>query len=435
MRQMEKENLAAFVMPEKGLDPDLTAAAEFFNIYRATHSGKQIIDMIRYESQNADPQCLSEGDVLFGIFPENITKMDYGSYGFNPGGIPASIEWRSYPGEVRRYDDLENNDLAKSIHICIRCMKDGEIAYSAEFDDFLTGGTEDSPEISSQLRYGGFWRYGRMNEKTGLLVTDGLETNPEAQDIISNMDKFLRENAPYGVADIPRILNGLDEFRGLQLCRHPLDMPEEQFEHLVMDELQKNINPMYKNMVTLRLAGQDLYVYVPGWLGNGVSVMDDAIVDCPSLYELHDSFCDGSLSLGDVKSILMEGVQNTVNSWETLQHTFCYDRIADMIVPEKISQNELYELNRQCRRQGIGCSVESIWKHGEQYIFRVYPFRENETYRDRSFLITTEMTDHWNVNKSLALDDTLEDALRAQEKAEKISSVSEQERQFNTRAR
>ena len=106
-----------------------------------------------------------------------------------------------------------------------------------------------------------------------------------------------------------------------------------------------------------------------------------------------------------------------------------------MIVPEKISQNELYELNRQCRRQGIGCSVESIWKHGEQYIFRVYPFRENETYRDRSFLITTEMTDHWNVNKSLALDDTLEDALRAQEKAEKISSVSEQERQFNTRAR
>ena len=106
-----------------------------------------------------------------------------------------------------------------------------------------------------------------------------------------------------------------------------------------------------------------------------------------------------------------------------------------MIVPEKISQKGLYELNCQCRRQGIGCSVESIWKHGEQYIFRVYPFRGNETYKDRSFLVTTEMTDHWNVNKSLVLDDALEENLRMRDQRGKASLVAEQDRQYNTRAR
>lgn len=432
MSQMENEKDLPVGTLEK--DPDLTAAAKFFDIYRSTHSGKQIIDMIRYESQNADPRCLSEGDVLFGIFPENISKMEYGSYGFNPGGIPVSIEWRFYPGGVRRYDDWEKNDVSGTIHICIRCMKDGETAYAAEFDDCPPGSKEDNPEISPQLQYGGFWRYGRMNEKTGLLVTDEPETNPEVQDVIQHMDDFLRENAPYGVAGIPRILNGLNEFRGLQLCRHPLDVSQKQFEHLLMDEFQKNINPMYQDMVTLTIDGQDLYVHVPGWRGKGVSVMDDAIADCPSTYELHDSFCDGSLSLSDVKDILMEGIRNTVDSWEALKHTFCYDRIRDMIVPEKISQRELYNLNCQCRRQDIGCSVESIWKHGAQYIFRVYPFRGNETYSNRSFLITTEMTEHWNVNTSLVLDDTLEEAL-GKEQQEKRPVRPEPERQISTGAR
>ncbi len=430
MKQEEREKPASFVRQEA--DTDLTAAAKFFDIYRSTHSGKQIIDMIRYESQNADPRCLSEGDVLFGIFPENITKMEYGSYGFNPGGIPVSIEWRSYPGGVRRYDDLEKNDVPGTTHICIRCIKDGKTAYSAEFDDSPSDRTQSGPEESPQLQYGGFWRYGRMDEKTGLLITDDPEMNPKARDVIRHMDEFLRENAPYGVTTIPRILNGLNEFRGLQLSRHPLDVSQKQFENLVMDELQKNINPMYQDMVRLKIDGQDLYVHVPGWRGNGVSVMDDAVADCPSVYSLHDGFCDGSWSLGDVKDILMEGVRNTVDSWEALQHTFCYDRIMDMIVPEKISQKELYELNCQCRRQGIGCSVESIWKHGEQYIFRVYPFRGNETYRDRFFLVTTEMTRHWNVNKSVVLDDAFEEALREQEKREKISTIAEQNRHFST---
>ena len=106
-----------------------------------------------------------------------------------------------------------------------------------------------------------------------------------------------------------------------------------------------------------------------------------------------------------------------------------------MITPEKISREELADLDRRCRRQSIGYSVESTQRNGELYVFRIYPFRGNEAFQDKSFLVTTEMTSHWNLNKYLVLDDALDEYLRQQDQTEKISAVSEQEREFNTGAR
>ena len=410
--KQERETDKRLISPEKMTDAELQAAAGFFGSYRSCHYGRQVIDMIRSRSRNAGPRCLSKGDVLLGIFPENISKLEYGSYGFNPENDPVSVEWRSYPVGVSRYDDIGQGNLSGDIHVCIRCVKDGNTIYSAAFDDLAN----NRPDSGKEPEFGNIWRYSSMDAISGFSDLSIQEKDPEIQAVIHQLDVFLKENAPHGVSDISGILNGLNEFRSLRLRRHPLDVSREKFDRLLLDELQKDIDPMYQDMVTLTIAGSELYVYVPGWLGRGVSVTDDATEDCPSVSLFHEGFCDGTLSLGVAKEIALSAIRNIVGSWEPLKYTFCYDRIRDMITPEKISREELADLDRRCRRQSIGYSVESTQRNGELYVFRIYPFRGNEAFQDKSFLVTTEMTSHWNLNKYLVLDDALDEYLRQQEK-------------------
>lgn len=77
--KQERETDKRLISPEKMTDAELQAAAGFFGSYRSCHYGRQVIDMIRSRSRNAGPRCLSKGDVLLGIFPENISKLEYGN--------------------------------------------------------------------------------------------------------------------------------------------------------------------------------------------------------------------------------------------------------------------------------------------------------------------------------------------------------------------
>lgn len=370
-------------------------ASRFLSASCAIKQADRLLYSIQAHNGDGDPYWLSDSGILFAIEPGCIQKHTYGEMGFNPELSHASISWRVSVRDRSVRDEQGFQHTLRDMHYHIRCRKDGKSVYHSDFveKDGRESHLSDLTLSETQIQ-------GWVPEKS--LFEDSAITD--------NVGRFLAENASDGVADLASIRNGLREFRSMELKRHPLQITPDSFAELVMKEVRQRVNPQYADMVRFRTDGSAIYLQMPGQRDVNILVSNYYLL--PRLPKLYQDFRSGNRSLGEIREMILNAVDNEVGDWTGFDHLYDWQAVRDKIVPVKVDQNVLNRYTMDALHTNINNMVWSRQRDGDIYVFRIYPFRKSQEYGERFFLLTSDITDCWDVKVNETLDRILDESVQ-----------------------
>lgn len=370
-------------------------ASRFLSASCAIKQADRLLYSIQAHNGDGDPYWLSDSGAFFAVSPGCIQKQKYGEFGFNPEFSSAQISWRVYARNRTARDELGYQHTLRDMHYDIRCRRDGISVYHVNFVE----------------------KDARERHLSDLTLNDGKIEGwaPEKcifddTAITGSIGLFLLENAPDGVADLATISNGLREFRSVALKRDPLEITPDEFLKTLMDEVCQRLNPQYADMVSFRTDGSAVYLQMPGQ--KDVNILESDYNLLPQLPKLYQDFRCGNRSLGEIRSMILKAVDGEVAEWTGFAHIYDWQNVRDRIKPVRVDQSVVNQYSIDALHHSIDSVVLSKQRGDGTYVFRIYPFQDNPEYRDRSFLVTNDIAECWDMPAEKVLDQVMDEAMR-----------------------
>lgn len=318
---------------------------------------------------------MREGGRLYAVKPEFFEEAEYEQFRFNPKETYFAYDTIAEPIDVKPKTDKEF--AALNMFYKIRFVVDGETVYSESF------ATSDDPDSECVQLLG------------VVILPDGsfpYKLITDVSDISKKLNLLLDLYAPYGVQQRSVIEYELDEFRKQMLRKMPLVLEQEKFEDLMMNQIKDHIPPLYKNAVSFRMADSNLYIQIPG---EGESSLLGTRNSLPECSELYRGFCHGTLSLSELTDFLLTVIDQRLRKWEMMKTITHWDEVKDFVSLEKLDFDEAIHEDICLREADEKDFLPVLHKDDECYVYRIYPYRDSEVLKDRSFLVTGNLEKKW----------------------------------------
>ncbi len=359
-----------------GMDFDRAAklAADYISQDASERCAKDLLTQIGFYG-NIDFAGMREGGKMYAVRPEFFEEDDYEQFRFNPKETYFAYDTMAEPIDVKPNTDKEF--AALNMFYKISFVVNGETVYSEAF------ATSDDPDSESVQLQG------------IILPPDGsfpykLVTNIE--EIARKLNRLLDLYAPYGVQQRGVIEYELDSFRKEMLRKKPLQLDREKFNDLVLKQVEEYISPLYRDAVSFRIADSTLYIQIPEQGESSLLGTRNGLLECTELYK---AFCNGVFSLPEMTEYLLAVIDQRLSKWDMLKKIAVWDDVKDLVTLEKMSGDDVIRRDIRLREADSKDFLPVTCSERKFYAYRIYPYRNSEVLKDRSFLVTGNLEKLW----------------------------------------
>ena len=359
-----------------GMDFDRAAkmAADYISQDASERCAKDLLTQIGFYG-NIDFVGMREGGRLYAVRPEFFQEDDFEQFRFNPKETYFAYDTMAEPIDVK--PNTDKGFAALNMFYKIRFVVDGETVYSEAF------ATSDDPDSESV-------------QLLGVVVPpDGSSPYKLVTDIdgiARKLNHLLDLYAPYGVQQRSVIEYELDSFRKEMLRKRPLELDREIFDDLVLKQIEEHIPPLYRDAVSFRIADSTLYIQIPGRGESSLLGTRNGLLECTELYK---AFCNGVFSLSEMTEYLLAVIDQRLSKWDMLKKIAVWDEVKDLVTLKKMNCDDA--ILRDIRlREADGRDFLPVKDSGNAfYVYRIYPYRDSDALKNRSFLVTGNIEKQW----------------------------------------